>query len=203
MLRSLMRGSNRSRARRRIEIASSTSPPRHDRGVRSRRQRALRIHVERVDGCAGAHEETILLAATEAEVGTGLREMHLADQVTIRGIAADAVFAGVGPAHRTPHIAIDIRAQAVGHAGGEVVGEDTAVAQAGTIDIEHAYMRGAAVRDARVNYVEKALVGREAQAVRANEIAGYNGCRTVGVEAIDVAWQFRRRLVTFIGAVDA
>src|SRR5262252_4364717 len=75
---------------------------------------AHRFDIDGVDRGTAAHEEAVSLLAAEAEIGAGLRQMDLADEIAVRRIAAHTEFVGIAAAERDPDIAVHIRAHAVG-----------------------------------------------------------------------------------------
>jgi hypothetical protein len=96
--------------------------------------------------------------------------VNLADQVTVRCVAAHAVLAWVGPPHAAPHIALDIDAYAVSEARREIVGEDAAAAARAVLHCKHAYVRWATMRGAAIHNVEQLFVGRQRKAIWTYEI---------------------------------
>src|SRR5258707_2208719 len=83
----------------------------------SRLEATLGLDIGRVDRGARRHEQAVALLAAEAQVGAGLGQMDLADEIAVRRVAAHAVLLGVRPAHAAPDIAVDVGAHAVGEAG--------------------------------------------------------------------------------------
>src|SRR5262249_12798440 len=116
---------------------------------------------------------------------------------------AHAVELGAADAPADPEIAIDVAAHTVGIAA-LPVNEHAAVGQLRSIldHIEHADQTiGVA---ARLRDVDRALVGREADAVRAIEVGRHHGALSGrAVDAIDVGGQFRLGLVADVVAADA
>src|ERR1700761_454046 len=164
---------------------------------------AGRVEVNGIDGGAGGDEQAVPLLAAEAQVGGGLGQMDLADEVAVRGVAAHTVLAGIGPAHAAPDIAIGIRPHAVGKARSEILRENPPAAELRAVYVEDADMGRAAMGDAGVHHIKPPLIGREGEAVRAHEIIGdHRGLPARGIEAGDVARKFGMGRVAFIGAVD-
>src|SRR5215470_18548090 len=92
-------------------------------GPTSGLQGTLGLDINRVNRGARRHEETVPLLAAEAQIGAGLRQMDLSDEIAVRRIAAHAVLPGIGPAHAAPNIAVDVGAHAIGESGCKVLGE--------------------------------------------------------------------------------
>src|SRR6266567_435902 len=93
----------------------------------SRFERALGLDIDGIDRGAARHEQPVPLLAAEAQIGAGLRQVDLADQLAGRRVTAHAVLLGIGPAHAAPDIAVDIGAHAVGESGREILGEHLVV----------------------------------------------------------------------------
>src|SRR5689334_12909935 len=132
---------------------------------------ALRVHVKRVDGLARGHEQAVVLAPAEADVGTALGQGYVADG---RGVGCkDAHTIEIGPAHApaAPEIAVGIAAHAIWRAG-SCVQEDAAVAESGAVLREVVDLELAVGHSARLHDVELALVGREAEPVGPEDIIG-------------------------------
>src|SRR5439155_19168458 len=92
--------------------------------------------VDGVDRGARGDEQTVLPLAAEAQIGTGLRQVDLADQLAGRGIATHTVLLRIGPPHAAPHIAVRVEPHPIGDARCEVLGEDLAVGQLVFIVVE-------------------------------------------------------------------
>src|SRR5207244_2140552 len=78
-----------------------------------RLQRALCVDIARIERGAAADIQPVAQQTAENDVGGGLRDMDLAEQLALRTVAAHPVFLRVGPAHAAPDIAVDIAAHAV------------------------------------------------------------------------------------------
>src|SRR5207237_9152845 len=91
---------------RRTTVASARVPLRH--------LRADVLDEERIDRCAAADEEAVLLLPPEAEVGARLGNMNLADQIPVRGVAAHACFVCVADDTLGPNVTIYMRPFTVG-----------------------------------------------------------------------------------------
>src|SRR2546428_9965319 len=76
----------------------------------SRFERALGLDIDGIDRGAARHEQPVPLLAAEAQIGAGLRQVDLADQLAGRRVTAHAVLLGIGPAHAAPDIAVAIGA---------------------------------------------------------------------------------------------
>src|SRR5262245_16712544 len=82
----------------------------------SRNMRPLSLHVERIKRLASGHKQAIALTATEAQVGTHLRQQDLANAVAIRGKDVHAIIAFPHPAGSGPEVAIGVSPDTVGQA---------------------------------------------------------------------------------------
>src|SRR5262245_29418076 len=140
------------------------------RGLRL--QRALRPHIEGVHRCAATDEQAVSERPAKAQIGAGLRQVDLAEQIARRAVAAHAILLRIGPAHAAPDIAIHVAAHAIGYAGCKAIGEDLAVGQLAGLDVtvEYPDVRGAPVGETGVDDVQLFLVGREAEAVWLREV---------------------------------
>src|SRR5437868_13041640 len=76
----------------------------------SRLQRALHAGVDRVQRRRAADIESVPLLTAEAQIGDRLRDVDLAEQIAILGVAAHAVFVGIAPTHRAPDVPLSIAA---------------------------------------------------------------------------------------------
>src|SRR5579862_9117831 len=124
--------------------------------IGTRRLRPLRtgvIDVERVNAGAGADEEAVLLRTAKSQVCSGLRQVDLPNEVTVRGIAANAVLAGISPAVGAPYIASAVRTHSIGDPRLEF-GEDLAAAQSAAIDLKDAHVGGTAEGQPAVDHVQ-------------------------------------------------
>ena len=83
-------------------------------------ERALRIHIQRVDRLARGHEQAVALQPAEAEIGAALGQRDTADHHAVGRVDHDAVEFGIAHAPAAPQIAVDIAAHAVGRAGAGV-----------------------------------------------------------------------------------
>ena len=91
--------------------AAGRDPGRQRRGPGrcSRTRRPRCVEVQGVDRGAGRHEQPVALAAAEAQVGAGLRQVHLADERAVRRVAAYAVLRGIAQPmlhHTLPSISV-------------------------------------------------------------------------------------------------
>src|SRR4051812_44484378 len=101
-------------------------------------ERALGVHIQRIDRLARSHEQPVALEPAEAEVGAALGQRHAprvalapaeaevgaalgprdaADQHAAGRVDHDAVEFGTAHAPAAPQIAVDVAAHAVGRAG--------------------------------------------------------------------------------------
>src|SRR5271170_4751033 len=80
--------------------------------TRSAADRALGVHIQRIERVAGRHEQAVALDAAEAEVGAALGERDLADPLAVRIEHHDAVERRRG-APAAPQVAVDVAAEAV------------------------------------------------------------------------------------------
>src|SRR5438093_12634340 len=71
----------------------------------SRFERTLGLDIDGIDRGAARHEQPVPLLAAEAQIGAGLRQVDLADQLAGRRVAAHVALLGIGPAHAAPGIA--------------------------------------------------------------------------------------------------
>jgi hypothetical protein len=111
----------------------------------------------------------VSLLAAEAEIGAGLGEMDLAEEIAVRRIAAQAKFIGIAAAQSEPDIALDIGAHAVGTSHrAERRDEDFIVEELVADDVEDADIGIAAdgALHAGVDDVELLLIGREGDGCR-------------------------------------
>src|ERR1700752_3014069 len=92
---------------------------------------ALRLYVQRVHRLACRHEQTVALAAAEADIGTTFRQQNTPDQVAVRCEHRNAVMlwaAGLA----APDVALRVAADTVGEAR-RIIKEQAAVCQPGTV----------------------------------------------------------------------
>src|SRR5207237_962582 len=75
--------------------------------------RALRVHVDRIERRARGHEQTVAIGAAEAEVGAALREADLADELAVGIEDVHAVQAFLPHAPAAPEVAVHVAAEAV------------------------------------------------------------------------------------------
>src|SRR5262249_49705918 len=139
----------------------------------SRLHGARRAGVARIERGRAADVEPVPSHAAEGQIGGGLRQMDLAEQLTVGTVAANAILFRVRPTHGAPDIPVGVAAHAVGKARSEVVGEYPAVRYLPgvDVDVEHTDPRRIflPLGDARVDDVEFLLVGRERNAVGLHE----------------------------------
>ncbi len=131
--------------------------------------------------------------------------MNLADQVTVGRKAVDAVVAITRPARARPNIAVQVGADAVGHARRHV-DKDLVIAQVTVGHVEDADMGWAVllVRDAGVYNVEFGFVRRKAETVGLGKITGdHRGLATLRIDAIDIGGQFKLGACPFVVEQDA
>src|SRR5580698_4949618 len=76
-------------------------------------QRALRVHIERVDRLARGHEQPVALQPAEADVGAALGQRDAADQLAVGRVDHDTVEFRIAHAPAAPEIAVDVAAHAV------------------------------------------------------------------------------------------
>src|SRR5271154_3609662 len=86
---------------------------RNDPGANLSPQRALRVHIERVDRLARSHEQPVALQAAEAEIGAALGQCDAAYQLAVGRVDHDAVEFGIAHAPAAPQIAVDVASHAV------------------------------------------------------------------------------------------
>src|SRR6516165_2621669 len=140
-----------------------------------RLQGTLGFNIGCVNRGARCHEQTVALLAAKAQIGAGLRQVDLSDEIAVRRVAAHAVLLGIGPTHAAPNIAVDVGTHAVGKAGCEILGEHLSVAKLVAVDIEHAHVRPAAMGEAGIDDVKLLLVRRESKPVGLVEVIGHYG----------------------------
>src|SRR5579872_2068345 len=150
---------------------------------RSGRLCAARVHVNGVERGMPADVEAIPRGAAETDIGDLFRNGNLADESAIWRDAVNAV------ARACPKVAVDIDPEAVRDSGRDL-GEHAAFAELAVRDLEGAdVVRPVRIRpETGIRDVEKLLVGRKGEAVRAPEVVCDNSERAVArIEAIDVA----------------
>src|SRR6266851_2432794 len=170
-------------------------------GGRSAAGHALGIDEDRVERLARGEEEPVALGPAEAEVGAALGQQDAADELGVGIVDRDAV-EPLAPAPAAPEVAVGVAAQAVRDARPRV-DEDAAVGERGAArdHVEHADL---ARHRSRHHHVEPALVGGEAEAVGARDVAGrHGGLAAPGVEAVHVRGQLQRRGVPLVVAEHA
>src|SRR5262245_59855892 len=79
-----------------------------------RLQRTLHTLVHGVQRRRSTDIESVPLLPAEAQIGHRLREMDLAQQFPILGVAAHAVLIGVAPTHGAPDATFGVATHAVG-----------------------------------------------------------------------------------------
>src|SRR5437588_11903149 len=106
-------------------------------------QSALHARVDWIERCRAADIQSVALLAAEAQIGDGFRNMDLAEQIALGGVAAHAVLVRIAPSHRAPNAALPVTAHAVGNAGLGHIRKDLAVRglSGRHIEVEHANMR--------------------------------------------------------------
>src|SRR5450631_3662308 len=92
--------------------------------------RALGVHVERIERVARRHEQAVALDAAEAEVGGAFGERDLADPFAVGIEHHDAIERRRG-APAAPQVALDVTAKAVRRLVGLAGHEDAAVGELG------------------------------------------------------------------------
>ncbi len=128
-------------------------------------QRALGVHIQRVDRLARGHEQAVALQAAEAEVGAALGQRDAADHDAIGRVDHHAVELGVAHAPAAPQIAVDVAAHAVRRAGARI--DEHALVGDLVAARRHVIGKDLAVRHAAgFHDVEDLLVRRETQSVR-------------------------------------
>ena len=76
-------------------------------------QRALRVHIERIDRLARRHEQAVALHAAEAEVGAALWQGDEADRGAVGREHHDTVEIGIAHAPAAPEVAVASHPEAV------------------------------------------------------------------------------------------
>src|SRR6266513_5742052 len=89
-----------------LSIRPTFSPP-------SRLQSALRIRVDGVERCRAADVKSVSLLTAEAQVGDRFRDVDLAEQIAVFGVAAHAVLVRIAPTHRAPNPPLGVTAHPV------------------------------------------------------------------------------------------
>src|SRR6516225_898940 len=77
---------------------------------------ALRAHVERIEGVARCHEQTVAPHPAETDVGTALGERNEADRFSGGIENLHSILLGTAHAPAAPEIAFDVAAEPVGRA---------------------------------------------------------------------------------------
>src|SRR3954447_22724705 len=96
------------------------NPIRHSRlpiRLASRLHGALHTRVDGVERRRTANIKPVPLLTAEAEVGDGFRDVDLAEQIAVLGVAAHAVLVRIAPTHRAPDTAVAVAAHPIGNAG--------------------------------------------------------------------------------------
>src|SRR5438105_3596163 len=94
---------------------------------RSRLQRALHTRVHGVERRRATDIESVPLLAAEAQISHRLRNVDLAKQIAVLGVATHAVLVGVAPAHGAPDTPLGIAADPIGNTGLGHIGKYLAV----------------------------------------------------------------------------
>src|SRR5437879_9105356 len=102
----------------------------------SRLHSALRARVDCVERCRAADVKSISLLTAEAQVGDSFRDVDLAEQIAVFGVAAHAVFVRIAPTHGAPNIPIGVTAHPIGNAGLGHFRKDLAVRHLSGPDIQ-------------------------------------------------------------------
>src|SRR5271170_3546254 len=145
---------------------------------------AARVEIDRVERRVAANKQPVPRRSAEADVGHLLGDRNLADQVAARREALDPITGA------SPDVAFDVDAEAIRDPRGNFR-EHPAVAQrAVRADGESSDMvrRVRVGPEAGVGDVERRLVGRKGQAVRAMEVVDDDlQTGVAGIKSIDVA----------------
>ena len=91
---------------------------------RSAQSSAGGVDVERIDGCAARHKESVPFGSAETEIANRLRRMQNRQKSAVGGMPSNPIRLGPAPPPTAPQIALCVAANAVCHAG-RVVGEDS------------------------------------------------------------------------------
>ena len=122
----------------------------------------------------GGHEQAVALEAAEADVGAALGQPMRPIGLPSGANTCTPSSALVAHAPAAPQVAVDVAAHAVGRAAGAGV-DQHALVRDGPAVLGDVVGEDLAVRDAaRLDHVEQALVGREAEAVRAEDVVGHD-----------------------------
>src|SRR5215472_11421959 len=110
---------------------------------RSWLQSALHTCVNCVERGRAAYVKSISLHTAKAQVGDSFRNVDLAEQFALCGVAAYAVLVWIAPTHGAPNTPCSVTAHPIGNAGLGHFGKYFAVRHLSgpNIDVEHADMR--------------------------------------------------------------
>lgn len=156
------------------------------------------LYIDGVEGLAAGHEQAIASRAAKADVAADLGEEDLADAFAfgIEDMDAVVAIADLGPSGAGPHIAVGVAPDAVGEAGGgfaadfeghgailAAFGEFTGVDDVVSPDV---FGRLGVMGSTGIGDVERAIIGRKAQAVGLEEFVCDHGDGAIGrVDAVD------------------
>src|SRR5215510_9400905 len=132
----------------------------------SAQRAALGVGIERVDRLAGADQQAVALGAAEAEVGRALRQEDVPDHLAL-GVEDRHAVVALAATPAAPEVAVGVHAEPIGHALA-AVDEHPAVLHLVPDNVEGADLARHRAAD---DDVERALVGREGEAVRARDVA--------------------------------
>src|SRR4029077_2093083 len=80
-------------------------------------QSALHTGVDCIERCRAADIQSVPLLPAEAEVSDGLRNVDLAEQIALSGVAAHAVLVRIAPTHGAPNTTLPVTTHPIGNAG--------------------------------------------------------------------------------------
>src|SRR5713226_2366753 len=111
---------------------------------RSWLQSTLHTRVDCIERGRAADIESVSLLTAEAQVGDSFRNVDLAEQIAVSGVAAHAVLDWIAQTHGAPETPFGVTAHPVGNAGLGHIRKDFAVRNFSGpyIQVEHADMRG-------------------------------------------------------------